>query len=134
MRLGFSSTTTPSRYALRRLLQSESGGARDADIRLASFCFLSREDITLLIAITALAVAFGSLFWQIYLAYRIDRPRIKASIDQVVMPDPITGKVWEVVIARATNVGKRQIETRSTLLALGRPRRWFLKWMPKRWR
>lgn len=81
---------------------------------------MPREDIALIISVVALLGALTSLFWQVWVPLRVDRPRFRLRLH----PDLVLaggGYQRTVVAVTVTNDGKRPTYLTSLWLGLGKP-------------
>lgn len=89
----------------------------------------------LVISIISIVLAVLVLLWNILNATLLDRARLDVTMDfgmKLVGGDPNTNRT--VVAIAATNIGKRPVRLNSLWLAFGRPFRWWMRLMPKKWR
>lgn len=87
---------------------------------------------SLLVAAGSLFVAGSSLVWQIVLALRIDKARLRCKIGAFVAPKSDGSGTWEVITISATNTGKRQTRLTSLWLVIGKPHPWWFRRLPSR--
>jgi len=89
----------------------------------------------LVVSIISLVFAALALAWNILNVTLLDRARLNVTLDVgMTLVGGMPGTERTVVAVAATNIGKRPVRLHSLWLAFGRPFRWWMRIIPRKWR